>query len=129
MARRRAWMLGLTLQAGCALVSGLDGITVVQPGADGSIDGPISNEGGTDGRTDGNVSPPDVLVTSDARAGTAIKMTTMCARYQVGSDITSFSDKDFSASFWFEPLASGMVLGRSPIVWRGGRAGGESGWM
>ena len=127
---RRAWFAIVPFTLSCALVSGLDGISVGPPGDGSAMDSPAGDGGANDGVADADAPElPDVLMTSDARAGAAVRMTNMCGTYQVPTDATSFSDKDFSVTFWYEPLANPGSLGRFPIVWRGGRAGGENGWM
>src|SRR5207245_2828515 len=124
MARSPFALLAL-LPTGCALLSGLSEIGVgnLEAGADASSEVKMS-DAGLDSRTN-----TDVLVTSDARAGTAIELSTTCATAMVPSDLLSFSDKDFTVSFWFKPGMIADMVGLNPIVWKGGRAGGENGWM
>src|ERR1700690_218821 len=127
MVSRAFFLLVAGAASGCALVSGLSGLTVRDDDASASDAG-----GPDDVNVADTIAPPDGGnddggPPEGGRAGFAIQ-TGGGGATTTGSSTFWESDANLSVAFWLRVEKEVLVPGVSGIVWKGGRSTAEPGW-
>jgi hypothetical protein len=125
MGRSAIALLVPTLSA-CALVSGLSNIHIEDDaGVDGdALDASASPDAAMGADASLDVDFPDAPV--DGKA--ALDLVSACGTLP-GSSTFSFTNVDFSLSFWFRADVVFSTKELHPIIWKGGRFTSEPGWL